>query len=78
MLYELWQMGSLVPSLTDLFNVREKRGGAWYPKSRPRRRPIYKGGKCGGSWKLHMGEDDFRALWFNVSEKEGYTECQRG
>ena len=40
---------SLVPSLPDLFNAREKRGGAWYLKSRDRRMPIYKGRKRGGS-----------------------------
>ena len=28
---------SLVPSLPDLFNAREKRGGAWYLKSRDKR-----------------------------------------
>ena len=40
---------SLVPSLPDFFNVHEKRGGAWYIKSRERRMPIYKGRKRGGS-----------------------------
>ena len=42
-------VASLVPSLPDLFNVHEKRGGAWYLKSRDRRMPIYKGRKRGGS-----------------------------
>ena len=69
---------SLVPSLPDLFNAREKRGGAWYLKSRDRRMPIYKGRKRGGSWKLRVGEDDFRALWFYASEKEGYTSVSEG
>ena len=31
-----------------------------------------------GDKLLHVGEDDFRARWFDLSEKEGYTDCERG
>ena len=27
---------------------------------------------------MRVGEDDFRALWFNASEKEGYTSVSEG
>ena len=41
---------SLAPKrLPDLFNVNEKRGGAWDLMSRDKHHPIHKGRKGGGS-----------------------------
>ena len=40
--------------------------------------PYAKLGRVSGGENCTWARTIFRALWFNVSEKEGCTDCQRG
>ena len=57
---------SLVPRLSDLFNVHKKRVGAQDPFSHDKHHPHIQGRKGGGSWWISEGELYFQVLQFDV------------
>ena len=63
---------SAMARLPDPFNIHEKREESLVISRHVRNDTPYVG-RVAGSEKLRVGEDYFRALWFNVSEKEDYT-----